>query len=95
MFKSTPKHIENHLKTTPESVPKSIEVSMVAPAEAPLLAQPAFGHYKLAPKVLLMTENSTENDTKVVAKVELLQIGDLARRSARSAYNGTTTAPKY
>ena len=52
---------------TPKSVPKDEFISGVAPLGAPLVAQTAFGHQKLAPsapKVLPMIENSAKNNTK-------------------------------
>ena len=51
-------------KTTPNSVPKDEFISGLVPLGAPLVAQTAFGHQKLAPiaaQVLLIIEKSTKN----------------------------------
>ena len=58
---------KNIQKMTPNSVPKDDFISGVAPLGAPLVAQTAFGHQKLAPsapKVLQIIEKSTKNDIK-------------------------------
>ena len=57
----------------PKSVPKDEGISGVAPLGAPLVAQTAFGHQKLAPsapKVLPMIEKSIKNDTKELPDCE-------------------------
>ena len=61
------KQSKNIQKMTPESFLKDDFLSGVARLGAPLGAQTAFGHQKLAPstpKVLPMIEKSTKNDTK-------------------------------
>ena len=66
-LKTDAKKSKNTQKMTPKSIPKDEGISGVAPLGAPLVAQTAFGHQKLAPsapKVLPMIEKSTKNDTK-------------------------------
>ena len=81
-------------KNTQKIIPKDEGISGVAPLGAPLVAQTAFGHRKLVPsaaQVLPMIEKSTKKDTKEpqlrkrAPKFKLF--GNLARRTARSAYN--------
>ena len=81
---------------TPKSVPKDEGISGVAPLGAPLVALTALGHQMLpprAPKVPPMIEKSTKNDTKEPAprlrkkNSKFKLFGNLARRTARSAYN--------
>ena len=66
-LKTDGKQSKNTQNVTPKSIQKSEGTSGVAPLGAPLVAQTAFGHQKLAPSapnVLPMIEKSTKNDTK-------------------------------
>ena len=66
-LKTDGKKTTNTQKMTLKSVPKDDFISGVAPLGAPLVAQTAIGHQKLAPsapKVLQMIKKSTKNNTK-------------------------------
>ena len=76
---------------TPKSVPKDDFISGVVPLGAPLVALTAFGHQKLAPrapKAPPMIEKSTKNAPRLRKRASKFKLfGNLARRTARSAYN--------
>ena len=86
---------KNTQKMTPKSVPKDEGISGVAPLGAPLVALIAFGHQMLPPRALKvppMIEKSIKNDFKEPPDCEkraskFKLFGNLARRTARSAYN--------
>ena len=83
---------------TPKSVPKDEGISGVAPLGAPLVAQTAFGHQKLVPsaaqvlpKIRKINKKRHQRDPQLRKRAPKFKLfGNLARRTARSAYNNKT-----
>ena len=82
---------------TPKSGPKDNFISGVAPLGAPLVALPKL--VPRAPKALRMIGKSTKNDAKEPPDCEQKAskykfFGNLARRTALSAYNNSSQNPR-